>query len=45
MDIDMEFGQYKCAFVFIGKGLIKTSLPLNISHLTIPVADGVKEEA
>ena len=37
----MKFGEEKCAFLQIEKGIIKKSAPLNINHLTIqPVADG-----
>ena len=37
----MKFGEEKCAFLQIEKGIIKKSVPLNINHLTIqPVADG-----
>ena len=40
-DIGMKFGEKKCAFLQIEKGIIKKSSPLNINHLTIqPVADG-----
>ena len=40
-DIGMKFGEEKCAFLQIEKGIIKKSSPLNINHLTIqPVADG-----
>ena len=40
-DIGMKFGEEKCAFLQIEKGIIKKSAPLNINHLTIqPVADG-----
>ena len=40
-DIGMKFGEEKCAFLQIEKGIIKKSVPLNINHLTIqPVADG-----
>ena len=38
-DIGTKFGEEKCAFLHIEKG-IKKSSPLNINHLTIqPVAD------
>ena len=37
----MKFGEQKCAFLQIEKGIIKKYAPLNINHLTIqPVADG-----
>ena len=40
-DIGMKFGEDKCAFLHIEKGLIKKSSSININHLTIqPVADG-----
>ena len=40
-DIGMKFGEEKCTFLQIEKGIIKKSAPLNINHLTIqPVADG-----
>ena len=40
-DIGMTFGEEKCTFLQIEKGIIKKSAPLNINHLTIqPVADG-----
>ena len=40
-DICMKFGEDKCAFIHIGKGITKKSSPLNINHLTIQsVADG-----
>ena len=39
--IGIKFGEDKCAFLHIEKGIIKKSSPLNINHLTIqPVADG-----
>ena len=39
--IGMKFGEEKCAFLQIEKGIIKKPVPLNINHLTIqPVADG-----
>ena len=41
-DIGMKFGEGKCAFLQIEKGIIKKSAPLNINLLAIqPVADGV----
>ena len=40
-DICMKFGEDKCAFIHIEKGITKKSSPLNINHLTIQsVADG-----
>ena len=40
-DFDIKFGEEKCAFLHIEKGIIKKTLLLNINHLTIqPVADG-----
>ena len=40
-NIGMKFGEEKCAFHQIEKGIIKKSAPLNINHLTIqPVGDG-----
>ena len=40
-DIDMKFGEEKCAFLHIEKGIIKKSSLLSINHVTIqPLADG-----
>ena len=39
--IGVKFGEDRCAFLHIEKGIIKKSSPKNINHLTIqPVADG-----
>ena len=41
-DIGIKFGEEKCTFLQIEKGIIKKSAPLNINLLAIqPVADGV----
>ena len=40
-DIGIKFGEDRCTFLHIEKGIIKKSSPININHLTIrPVADG-----